>query len=113
MQLTNTFVFFFAGAACTNFFVRATEDLEQEGFGEMLAATIWRLPLIYITMLCVRALLIAVFSPMLNAFGAGLDWRVRRCSICGMHAVLLHSPRSEHAPVCRSRPDTWISAHDL
>lgn len=76
-QLTNTVVFFFSGAACVNFVWRSTEELQAEGYGSALAVTLWRLPVIFLAIMAVRMLLIASFSPMLNLFGAKLDWRVR------------------------------------
>lgn len=75
VQLTNTVVFFFSGAACVNFFIRSMRALEHNDGGE-LAVAFWRLPLIFISLMVIRALLIALFSPMLRIFGAQMDWRV-------------------------------------
>jgi hypothetical protein len=75
-QLTNTIVFFFAGAASVNFLIRSSIALERAGFGSMLAVTLFRLPLIYMSMLATRSLLIALFSPILSVLGAKMDWRV-------------------------------------
>ena len=77
MQLTNTVVFFFSGAACVNFLIRSMRALEHTGNGGALAVAFWRLPLIFVSIMVVRALLIALFSPMLKIFGAQMDWRVR------------------------------------
>ena len=87
-QVTNTVVFFFSGAACVNFLLRSTAELQAEGYGSALAVTLWRLPIIFLAAMAVRMLLIALFSPMLNLFGAKLDWRVRR----------------PHLPYCHGRP---------
>lgn len=76
LQLTNTVVFFFSGAACVNFFIRSMRTLEHTGNGGALAVAFWRLPLIFISIMVIRALLIALFSPMLKIFGAQMDWRV-------------------------------------
>ena len=76
VQLTNTVVFFFAGAASVNFFIRSAADLNA-GASPSLAATLARLPLIFVAMLVVRAFLLAAFSPMLNLVSAKMDWRVR------------------------------------
>jgi hypothetical protein len=82
VQLTNTVVFFFSGAACVNFFIRSTRALEHNGYGAALAVAFWRLPLIFISIFIVRMLLIALFSPMLKMFGAQMDWRVSALSAC-------------------------------
>lgn len=77
MQLTNTVVFFFSGAACVNFFIRSMTALEHNGNEEAVTVAFWRLPLIFISIMVIRALLIALFSPMLKIFGAHwMDWRV-------------------------------------
>jgi hypothetical protein len=49
--------------------------LERSNTGA-LAVAFWRLPLIFISIMVIRALLIALFSPMLKIFGAQMDWRV-------------------------------------
>lgn len=77
VQLTNTVVFFFSGAACVNFFIRSMRALEHNDHGGALAVAFWRLPLIFISIMVIRALLIALFSPVLTIFGAKMDWRVR------------------------------------
>lgn len=76
MQLTNTVVFFFSGAACYNFFIRSLAALEQDGYSDTVAVTFWRLPIIFVFVMIVRGLLIMLFAPMLGVFGYSMDWRV-------------------------------------
>lgn len=85
VQLTNTVVFFFSGAACYNFFIRSLAALESDGHSKAVAITFWRLPIIFVFVMIVRLLLIMLFAPALGVFGYSMDWRVRADS-----ALLLH-----------------------
>eukprot|EP00892_Ulva_mutabilis_P007352 jgi/Ulvmu1/498/UM001_0506.1 len=88
-QITNTVVFFFSGAACVNFVLRSTTELQEEGAGSALAVTLFRLPIIFLAIMAARLLLIAAFSPMLNLFGAKLDWRgIVLCTVGGLRGAL-------------------------
>lgn len=80
VQLTNTVVFFFSGAACLNFFVRSVAALESDGYSAALAVTFWRLPIIFVFVMIVRLLLIMLLAPPLGVFGYSMDWRVRSSS---------------------------------
>jgi hypothetical protein len=86
VQLTNTVVFFFSGAACINFFIRSLQALDKDGYSGAVAVAFWRLPIIFVFVMIVRLLLINIFAPMLSVFGYAMDWRV--CS--SLHLVLMN-----------------------
>lgn len=72
----NGIVFFFAGASAVNFFVRSAEELKETGTVDVVFATFWRLPFIYIAMFLARAASIAFFKPLFDCAGSGMSWGV-------------------------------------
>eukprot|EP00884_Botryococcus_braunii_P006187 jgi/Botrbrau1/1556/Bobra.0107s0044.1 len=67
----NGIVFFYSGAACVNFFVRSSQDLQVQHEGASLWSSIWHFPLVYITIFILRFVLFALFKPLYRYNGAG------------------------------------------
>lgn len=51
--------------------IRSAEELKDTGAVDMLFATFWRLPFIYMAMMLARAASIAFFKPFFDCAGSG------------------------------------------